>query len=77
MKIGIIIPCYYESSLISNLFKSLNEQTQRDKIKIIMINDCSPNANSYYDLREEFSLLDITYLETPKNSGPGVLDSQD
>lgn len=72
MKIGIIIPCYYESSLISNLFKSLNEQTQRDKIKIIMINDCSPNTSSYYDLREEFSLLDITYLETPKNSGPGV-----
>ena len=37
-----------------------------------MINDCSPNTNSYYDLRKEFSLLDITYLETPKNSGPGV-----
>lgn len=72
--INIIIPCYYSSDVIRPCFQSLAEQTCKEKIKIFMVNDCSPNTqDEYMDIREEFSnILNIKYIKTPKNSGPGA-----
>lgn len=71
--ISVIIPCYYSSELIKKAFIMLSKQTRKDLIEVIMINDCSPNTNNdYLDIRNEFSQsLDIQYLKTKKNNGPG------
>ena len=52
----------------------LSWQTRKDAIEVIMINDCSPNTDcKYMDLLEEFGeKMVLKYLETEKNSGPGV-----
>lgn len=72
--INIIIPCYYPSEVIEPCFESLAKQSAKNQIQIFMVNDCSPNTScEYSDLREKYrELLNIIYLKTNKNSGPGV-----
>lgn len=71
--INIIIPCYYSSQRIRPCFESLATQTKKDQIKVFMVNDCSPNTDcDYLDIRNEFKdKLNIAYLKTPVNGGPG------
>lgn len=74
MTIDIIIPCYYSSSVIKPCFEKISQQTVLKDIKVIMVNDCSPNTpNEYQDIITEFSpIMNIQYLKTQKNSGPGI-----
>jgi GT2 family glycosyltransferase len=73
IEINIIIPCYYPSEIIEPCFQSLSNQTAKNKIKIFMVNDCSPHTNcDYLDIREKYNDLNIQYLKTKENSGPGI-----
>lgn len=74
MTVDIIVPCYYQSSVIYPCLQSIAEQTVIKDITVIMVNDCSPYTNcNYQDLIDEFSSsFKITYLKTDKNSGPGI-----
>ena len=73
IKINIIIPCYYPSSTIEPCLQSLADQTQKQHIQVILINDCSPHTDcEYNDIIQKYkSILNIKYLKTPQNSGPG------
>lgn len=74
IKISVIMPCYYSSDVIRQALTMLSWQTRKDAMEVILINDCSPNTDcKYMDLLEEFGeKMAIKYLETEKNSGPGV-----
>ena len=71
--IGIIMPCFYEDKIVRQALHMLNQQTRKDEIEVIMINDCSPNTDcEYQNLIQEFPEFNIRYLKTEFNSGPGV-----
>lgn len=72
--IGIIMPCYYSSEIVSKALQMLAWQTKKDEIEVIMVNDCSPNTNcEYQDLIQKFSNdLNIKYFKTLENCGPGL-----
>ena len=67
------MPCFYSSEIIAQALTMLSWQTKKDEIEVILINDCSPNTDcDYQDLLEQFSdILNIKYLKTEKNLGPG------
>lgn len=73
-KINVIIPCYYEDFYLDRCLTSLANQTYRNRLKIYIINDCSPNTTTEYSgtINSFKDKLDITYLKTERNSGPGV-----
>lgn len=73
-QINIIIPCYYTDTILEKCLLSLSQQTKKNNIIIYLINDCSPNTKDKYSklIKKYSNNLDITYLETLKNSGPGV-----
>lgn len=68
------MPCYYSNNIVEKALTMLSWQTRKDQIKVYLINDCSPNTNcEYQDLIHQFeSKLNIIYLKTAKNSGPGA-----
>jgi glycosyltransferase involved in cell wall biosynthesis len=68
------LPCYYSSEVIRPALEILAQQTRKDAMEVILINDCSPNTNcEYQDLLNEFSSqLNIKYLKTEKNGGPST-----
>lgn len=68
--IDIIIPAYNAHETIIETLSSIAIQTYRDKVKVYIVDD-----NSDKDYKKEISIfknkLDITYLKTDKNRGPG------
>ena len=71
--ISVIMPCFYKDDVVRQALDMLNKQTRKDAMEVIMINDCSPNTScEYQNLIQEFSDLNIKYLKTESNSGPGV-----
>ena len=72
--IDYIIPTYYGSSIVKNSLDKLCRQTMKDNLKVIIVNDCSPNTDcNYQDIVDEYrDILDITVIKTPYNSGPGM-----
>ena len=74
IKIAIITPCYYPSYILNRLLNSLKIQTKKEQLVIYLVNDCSPNTkNEYQDIIQKYqSFLNIIYLKTKKNSGPGI-----
>lgn len=72
--IDYIIPTYYDSSIVKNSLDKLCRQTMKDNLKVIIVNDCSPNTDcNYQDIIDEYrDTLDITVVKTPYNSGPGM-----
>lgn len=68
--IDIIIPAYNAHETIIETLSSIAIQTYRDKVKVYIVDDCSDK-----DYKKEISIfknkLDIKYLKTDKNRGPG------
>jgi glycosyltransferase involved in cell wall biosynthesis len=71
MKIAIGIPAYKAQKTIEECLASIDIQTMRDDINVIISND-NPGVDDYSYLKNKFSKLHITLTQTEKNSGPGV-----
>ena len=69
-KIAIGIPAYKAQKTIEECLSSINIQTIRNDLHIIIANDFPGDSYSY--LSNKFAKLNITYLDTKVNSGPGV-----
>lgn len=70
MKVAIGIPAYKAQPTIEECLSSINIQTMRDDINVIISND-NP-GDDYHYLSKQFPKLHITYLDCEKNGGPGV-----
>jgi glycosyltransferase involved in cell wall biosynthesis len=68
------MPIFYPSNIVRKALTMLAWQERKEEIEVILINDCSPNTDcDYKDLLDEFNTqLNIKYLKTENNSGPGV-----
>lgn len=71
MKIAIGIPAYKAQKTIEECLASINIQTMRDDINVIIAND-NPGVDDYSYLKDKFNRLHITLTETDKNGGPGI-----
>lgn len=71
-KIAIGIPAYKAHKTIGQLLESIDIQTMRDDIQVIIVNDDPEDKNTYSSFAKMFPKLDIVFTETDKNSGPGV-----
>lgn len=70
MKIAIGIPAYKAQSTIEECLSSINVQSMRQEINVIIAND-NP-GDDYTYLSDKFPKLHITYAHTEHNGGPGV-----
>lgn len=70
MKVAIGIPAYKAQNTIEECLSSINIQTMRDDINVIISNDNPGDDYSY--LSKQFPKLHITYLPCEKNGGPGI-----
>ena len=71
MKVAIGIPAYKAQKTIEECLSSIDIQTMRDDINVIISND-NPGIDDYSYLLKKFTKLHITLTQTEKNSGPGV-----
>lgn len=71
MKIAIGIPAYKAQNTIEECLSSINIQSMRDDINVIISND-NPGVDDYSYLEKMFPKLHITLTETDKNGGPGI-----
>lgn len=71
MKIAIGIPAYKAQNTIEECLSSINIQSMRDDINVIISND-NPGVDDYSYLKKIFPKLHITLTETDKNGGPGI-----
>ena len=71
MKIAIGIPAYKAQNTIEECLSSINIQSMRDDINVIISND-NPGVDDYSYLKKMFPKLHITLTETDKNGGPGI-----
>lgn len=69
-KITIGIPAYKAQDHICDLLSSIQIQTVRDEIKVIIANDV-PNNNDYDFVLDRYPDLEIKILSTDVNGGPG------
>ena len=70
MKIAIGIPAYKAQSTIEECLSSINIQSMRQEINVIIAND-NP-GDDYTYLSSNFPKLHITYAHTEHNGGPGI-----
>lgn len=71
MKVAIGIPAYKAQNTIEECLSSINIQSMRNDINIIISND-NPGVDDYSYLKKMFPKLHITLTETDKNGGPGI-----
>lgn len=71
MKVAIGIPAYKAQKTIEECLSSINIQSMRDDINVIISND-NPDVDDYSYLLKKFDKLHITLTETDKNGGPGI-----
>lgn len=72
IKIAIITPIYYDPYVLNKFLNKINKQTKKEQLVIYLINDCSPvPEQNYQNIIQQYN-LDIVYLKTKINSGPGV-----
>ena len=73
LQIDIIMPCYYHDDIVEHAIKNIVKQKTQHQLRLIMINDCSPNTkDNYHTLVEKYkNLLNITLIKPEHNSGPG------
>jgi glycosyltransferase involved in cell wall biosynthesis len=74
MKICIGIPAYKAQSTIEECLSSINIQSIRDEINVVISNDNPGDDYSY--LKEHFPKLHLEFIDTDKNGGPGVARSK-
>lgn len=70
MKVAIGIPAFKAHSTIQMCLSSINIQTMRKDIRVVISND--DPGDSYEYLSKQFPDLEIMYLDCTKNGGPGV-----
>jgi glycosyltransferase involved in cell wall biosynthesis len=70
MKITVGIPAYKAKGHIENCLSSIQIQTIRDEVEVIIASDF-PEDNYEY-LKNLFPDLNITILECEENTGPGL-----
>ncbi len=69
-KVTVGIPAFKAEAHIIDCLSSINIQTVKDMISVIIAKD---NPNDDYDfVKKAFPQLDITILECEKNTGPGL-----
>lgn len=71
MKIAIGIPAYKAQNTIEECLSSINIQSMRNNINVIIAND-NPHVDDYSYLKDKFPHLHITLTETDHNGGPGI-----
>ena len=70
MKVAIGIPAYKAQSTIEECISSINIQTMRSDINVIISNDNPGDDYSY--LKDKFPKVHFTFVDCEKNGGPGV-----
>ncbi len=68
--ISVIIPFFNAEKHISNCLESITNQTQKNTLEIIMVNDGS--TDSSMEKISKFNSLKIKLLNVEKNSGPAT-----
>ena len=69
--IDIIIPCFNAYSTLDKTLQSIAVQSIKDKINVLLVDDCSEDKyDDYIDRYKNYFNISILRLE--KNSGPGV-----
>ena len=74
MKICIGIPAYKAQNTIEECLSSINIQTIRDEINVVISND-NP-GDDYTYLKKQFPKLHLEFINAEKNGGPGVARSK-
>ncbi len=72
--IDIIIPCYNAHDTLDNTIKSIKEQSIADKVKVLLVDDCS--EKEYDSFINKYNSLDISLIRLEKNGGSGVAREQ-
>lgn len=72
MKICIGIPAFKAFDTIEECISSINIQSMRSDINVIIANDEPEDNGKYNYLSEKFKKLHFTFLDCKKNEGPGV-----
>ena len=71
--ITIGIPCYKASKTIDRLLASILMQTfAKDRLQVILANDCPEDNHAYDYLHDRFPELNIVVLGCKEHSGPGI-----
>ena len=69
--VDLIIPYYNSCATLERLFASIVFQSYKDKINVILVNDCSTD-----DFQKEIDkykdLLEVKVVNLESNSGPGT-----
>ena len=74
-KINIVVPCYNAHSTLDRLLSSVAMQTIKDKVKVILVNDCSEKDYSEFVKRFR-ELIDIEEIKNETNLGVGATRSK-
>ncbi len=75
-KINIVVPCYNSHATLDRLLSSVAMQTIKDKVKVILVNDCSEKDYSEFIVRFRY-LLDIEEIKNETNLGVGATRSKE
>lgn len=71
--IDVIIPAYKAQGTILRTLSSICEQSIREKLNVIIVNDGDPSGKDYSEFVKMFSpYMDIKEIKLPENMGPGV-----
>ena len=73
-RISVIITCYKPNSVIDDCLDSFASQEKNRLLDIVLVNDCSPFTKDEYQsvIKKYTNTLNIQYLKTPENLGPGM-----
>ena len=74
-KINIVVPCYNAHATLDRLLSSVAMQTIKEKVKVILVNDCSERDYSEFITRFR-KLLDIEEIKNETNLGVGATRSK-
>lgn len=69
-KITVGVPCYKAQNTILDLLSSVNIQTIRDDVEVIL--GCDFPEDDYEFVKDKFPNLDIKILPCTENTGPGL-----
>lgn len=70
--IAVGIPAFKAQGTIFKTLASIAIQSISDKAKVYIADDCITDDNSYEDIIKCFPSLEIEYIPTTENTGPGL-----
>ena len=71
MKVSIVIPTYKRVNYLKRLLKSIEKQTFKN-FEIIIVDDCSPNKDEYYQVVEEYKSVFSEFIFLTNNENKGA-----